>query len=216
MKSPWLAALLLLVTCGCEEGSVVTVGNSPAATQPGASSSSQTSTISQSSTARGQTSTAQNSSTVTVGGSGSSTTISQSSVVSGGGGCTVAAAVSSGPTRIVSKSVSGDSFTLTFDRGIPPFQATSQPTSHFTSATGAPVVLPGSAGVEIVLTGLQPPGDPGGPSSLAPGASLLLEVRRIGDMVGVVTWAVGLRSQGCPSAVANGSTLTFRFTPAHG
>src|SRR5262249_41535795 len=114
-------------------------------------------------------------------------------------------------SRVVSRSASGDTFSVTFDRGVPNFLAVSQPSPRFTSESGESVQLAGSAGLRITLSGLQTPGDPTGSSSLMPGGQELLELRKIGDAGGVVIWAVGLRQPACPTAIASGSTLTFRF-----
>lgn len=132
--------------------------------------------------------------------------------------CTSSGVASSpGPTQIVSQAATDDTFTLTFDQGVSQFEATPQASPNFTAdPSGLPVVLRGSAGVRIVLRGLHFPGDPSGPSSFMPGGSLVEEIRRIGDFEGVVTWAVGLRSPGCASVTASGSTLTFRFVPLAG
>jgi hypothetical protein len=159
-----------------------------------------------------QNSTAQSSTSVSVSGGSTSVNSSSSSSVSSGAACSVAGGTATGPVHIVAKSANGDTFTLTFDHGVPPFRAVSQPTSHFTSPTGATVDLAGSAGVLIILTGLQAPGDPAGPRSLTSHGSLMWEVDRIGDAGGVVIWAVGLKTHGCPSATVNGATLSFRFS----
>ena len=210
MKQFCLVALLLFIASGCEGDGVAVVTSSPSAAPAKAAAVNSGS----------QTSTAQNSTSVSVGGgstnvtvrSGSSTAVSTSTVtISGGSECTVAGAVSPGPARIVSKSASGDTFSLTFDRGVPNFLAVSQTSPRFMSESGAPVQLAGSAGLRITLSGLQTPGDPTGGASLMPGGQELVEVRRIADAGGVVIWAVGLRQPVCPTAVANGSTLTFRF-----
>lgn len=132
--------------------------------------------------------------------------------------CTLSGSASSpGPTQITSQAATDDIFTLTFDQGVSQFEATPQSSPNFTAdPSGLPVVLQGSAGVRIVLTGLHFPGDPSGPSSFMPGGALVLEIRRIGDFEGVVTWAVGLRAPGCASVTASGSTLTFHFIPVSG
>ena len=202
MKQFCLVALLMLTASGCD-GDRVVVGttSSNGESENGAAARSES-----------QTSTAQNSTSVTVGGGGSSTVVSRSSVsVSGGSDCTVAGAISSGPSRVISKSASGDTFSLTFDRGVPTFLAVSQPSPRFTSESGASVMLTGSAGLRITLSGLQTPGDPSGAGSFTPGGQELLELRKIADAGGVVIWAVGLRQPTCPTAIASGSTLTFRF-----
>lgn len=210
MKQFCVVALLLLMASGCEGDGVVVVTSSPSAATAKAAAASSGS----------QTSSAQNSTSVSVGGgstsvsvkSGSSTAVSTSTVsISDGSDCTVAGAVSPGAARIVSKSASGDTISLTFDRGVPNFLAVSQTSPRFTSESGATVQLAGSAGLRITLSGLQTPGDPTGGGSLMPGGQELVEVRRIADAGGVVILAVGLRQQACPTAVANGSTLTFRF-----
>jgi hypothetical protein len=132
--------------------------------------------------------------------------------------CTDSGAASSpGPTRIVSKAANDDTFTITFDQGVPEFQVFTQPNARFTAdPSGMRVLLPGSAGVRIVLRGLTFPSDPSGPSSFSPGGQLVLEIRRIGDFEGVVSWGVGLRNPGCAHVTASGSTLTFRFLQVSG
>ena len=204
-----LVALLLLMASGCEGDGVVVVTSSPSAAAKAAAASSGS-----------QTSTAQNSTSVSAGSgstsvtvkSGSSTAVSTSTVsISGGSDCTVAGTVSPGAARIVSKSASGDTISLTFDRGVPNFLAVSQTSPRFTSESGATVQLAGSAGLRITLSGLQTPGDPTDSGSLMPGGQELVEVRRIADAGGVVILAVGLRQPACPTAVTNGSTLTFHF-----
>ncbi len=150
-----------------------------------------------------------------------STVISPSAVVEAGAAqssCTDSGAASSpGPTRIVSKAAHDDTFTITFDQGVPQFQVFTQTNARFVAdPSGMPVLLPGSAEVRIVLRGLTFPSDPSGPSSFSPGGQLVLEIRRIGDFEGVVTWAVGLRHPGCANVTASGSTLTFRFIQVSG
>ena len=219
MKQFCLVALLTVMASGCDGGGVVVITSSPSAaatSEAAARSGSQTSSAQNSTnvTVRaGSTNVTvrDGSTSVTVRG-GSSTAVSRSSVsVSAGSDCTIAGAISPGPSRVVSRSASGDTFSVTFDRGVPNFLAVSQPSPRFTSESGESVLLAGSAGLRITLSGLQSPGDPAGPGSLTPGGQELLELRKIGDAGGVVIWAIGLREPVCPTALATGSTLTFHF-----
>jgi hypothetical protein len=133
-------------------------------------------------------------------------------------GCTDSGAASSpGPSRIAAKSANDDTFVITFDQGTPQFQVFTQTNARFIAdPSGAKVLLPGTAGIRIVLRGLTFPADPTGPSSFTPHGRLVREIRRIGDFEGVVTWAVGLNAPGCASVTASGSTLTFRFISVFG
>jgi hypothetical protein len=123
-----------------------------------------------------------------------------------------------GTPGIVSASTDGDSLTLTFARGTPAFRVRPQSGTRFTAdPSGAPVVLSGTDGVLITLTGFR--GDTtnnAGPRSLGSAGPLLREVREIGDFEGTVTWAAGLSAPGCASVVASGSRLVFRFVRAEG
>lgn len=186
LRSFAAALLLLILACACtEDMSTATSGD--------------------------QSATAQSSTTVTASGGSSSVSSSSSSSASSGTSCSVSGGTSWEHTRIVAKSANGDTLSLTFDHGVPPFQAMSQPSSHFTASNGASVDLTGSAGVLIILFGMQAPGDPAGAVTLTSQGARLSEVRRIGDAGGQVTLAVALRTNACPSATVSGSTLTFRF-----
>jgi len=118
----------------------------------------------------------------------------------------------------VSAVAAGDILTLTFDQGTPGFEVKAQAGTHFLQdPSGKPVDLAGSAGASIVLRGFR--GDMrnyGGPVSINSSGPRLLQVYEIGDFEGVVTWAVGLRSAGCASVTAAGSSLTFHFVAPPG
>ncbi|HKF77731.1 MAG TPA: hypothetical protein VKF59_16445 [Candidatus Dormibacteraeota bacterium] len=122
---------------------------------------------------------------------------------------------SSAPAPIVSAAVSGDTFTLTFAHGTPAFRTQPQSSARFSgAASGAPIMLTGSAGVAILLTGFR--GDMinnRGPQRLTATGLLLREVRQTGDYEGTVSWAASLAAPGCASVDRAGSTLTFRFIP---
>jgi len=120
----------------------------------------------------------------------------------------------SGPasTRIVSASVSDDTLTLTFDGGVPTFEATPQPNTRFVlSPIGQTIVLPGSSGVMIRFTTLQMGAYVNLPKTLAGGGPLLLQVRNLEDFEGTVSFGAGLSAGGCASADVSGSTVTFHF-----
>jgi hypothetical protein len=116
---------------------------------------------------------------------------------------------------IVSASVSGDTFTVTFAHGTPAFRSQPQSSAQFTgAASGVPITLAATAGVAIRLTGFR--GDTvnnRGPQRLTANSTLLREVRQIGDFEGTVSWGAGLAAPGCASVERTGSTLTFRFIP---
>ena len=120
-----------------------------------------------------------------------------------------------GTPPIVSAVASGDTFTLTFDRGTPAFDVRTQPTPHFTrDPSGQPVDLPGSAGLLIVLRGFR--GDMqnySGPKTLTAHGRTLTQASEVGDFEGVVSWALGLAQPGCAAAEAGSSTLTFQVAP---
>jgi len=120
-----------------------------------------------------------------------------------------------GTPAIVSASVEGDTFTLRFAQGTPAFRVHPQPSARFTAdASGAPIVVAGTAGVTIQLTGFR--GDTvnnAGNRDLVASGSLLREVRQIGDFEGTVSWGAGLAAPGCASVERTESSLTFRFVP---
>jgi hypothetical protein len=130
-------------------------------------------------------------------------------------GCTFSRA-GTGPasTRIVSAAVSDDTFTLTFDGGVPAFAATPQSNPRFVlSPKGQPVTLAGSAGVTIRFTNLTMGAYVNQPSSFSTGGPLLLEVRNLEDFEGTVSFGAGLSAAGCASASVSGSTVTFQYIP---
>lgn len=115
---------------------------------------------------------------------------------------------------IVSATVSGNTLTLTFDKGTPAFEVTPQSSARFTETNGRGglVDLSGSAGVLILLRGFR--GDMqnyAGPIDIKAGGSRLLEVRMIGDFEGTVGWAAGVNAPSCANVTASGSTLTIEF-----
>jgi hypothetical protein len=121
----------------------------------------------------------------------------------------------SGVPAIVNATTSGDTLTLTFDHGTPAFQIA--PTSSATfemDPSGQRVVLEGSAGAAIHLTGFR--GDVAnfqGQRSIPAAGPLLRQVGEIGDFEGEVSWAAGLSSAGCAVITSSDSTLTFHFVP---
>jgi hypothetical protein len=114
---------------------------------------------------------------------------------------------------IVSATVSGDTFQLTFVKGTPPYQAITQSGTDFTEdPSGKKVTLGGTDGARIVLTGFR--GDQsnykGEKKFKSPGPRLL-EVVELGDSEGTVSWGVGLDGPACADISLDGSTLTFHF-----
>jgi hypothetical protein len=116
---------------------------------------------------------------------------------------------------IVSAAASGDTLTLTFTAGTPPFQVITQAGTQFAEdPSGKRVTLAGTDGVRIVLTGFR--GDQinyKGEKKLTSTGPRLLEVSELGDFEGNVSWAVGLNGPSCATVTTNGSTLTFQFIP---
>lgn len=117
---------------------------------------------------------------------------------------------------IASASVSGDTFSLTFTNGTPPFQVITQSGAGFTEdASGKAVTLAGTDGARVVLTGFR--GDQinyKGEKKFKSSGPRLVEVAQLGDFEGTVSWGVGLSSPSCAVVTSNGSTLTFLFIQA--
>jgi hypothetical protein len=116
----------------------------------------------------------------------------------------------------VSATASGDTLTLTFANGTPPFQVVPQSSAMFTEdPSGKQVSLAGTFGARIVLTGFR--GDQpnySGPKTIMSSGPLLLQVAEVGDFEGTVSWGAGLSGAGCASVTSSGSTLTFKFINA--
>ena len=117
---------------------------------------------------------------------------------------------------IASASVSGDTFSLTFTSGTPPFQVITQSGAEFTEdPSGKAVTLSGTDGASIVLTGFR--GDQSnykGEKKFKSTGPRLLEVAQLGDSEGTVSWGVGLSGPSCAIVTSNGSTLSFQFVQA--
>lgn len=114
---------------------------------------------------------------------------------------------------IVSATASGDTFTLTFTKGTPPFQVITQEGAAFTEdPSGKSVTIAGTDGAQIVLTGFR--GDQSnykGEKKFKSSGPRLLEAAELGDFEGNVTWGVGLSGPSCAVVTSSGSTLTFLF-----
>jgi hypothetical protein len=114
---------------------------------------------------------------------------------------------------IVSATVSGDTLTFNFTAGTPPFQVITQSGAEFAEdPSGNRVVLAGTDGVRIVLTGFR--GDQSnykGPKKVTSTGPRLLEVVELGDFEGILNWGVGLQGPSCANVTSSGSTLTFQF-----
>ena len=106
--------------------------------------------------------------------------------------------------------------TVTFDQGTPQFEIKTQAGTHFLKdPSGIPVDLAGSAGLEIVMRGFR--GDMSnynGVVSIASNGPRLLQVYKIGDFEGVVTWAIGLSAPSCASVTVGATSLSFQFIAA--
>jgi hypothetical protein len=89
-----------------------------------------------------------------------------------------------------------DRFVIEFDGPVPGYQVTRQSGATFTQdASGKPVTLDGSAGVLVRLAPAS--SSPSAPLAISPRATVLREVRNVGDFEGVVHWGVGLASAAC-------------------
>jgi hypothetical protein len=116
---------------------------------------------------------------------------------------------------IVSVTASGDTLTITFAAGTPPYQVITQPGSakFAEDPSGKEVSLAGTDGVSIVLSGFR--GDQknyAGDKKITSSGPRLLEVEELGDSEGNVSWGVGLSGPSCAVVTSSGSTLSFLFT----
>jgi hypothetical protein len=104
--------------------------------------------------------------------------------------------------------------TITFVKGTPAFDVVPQSNAHFVmDPSGLPATVAGNAGAAIELRDFQTGAQGNFVGSIAtssPGP-LLVDVKKIGDFEGVVSFAAGLASAGCAGVTASGSTLTFHF-----
>jgi hypothetical protein len=105
---------------------------------------------------------------------------------------------------------------LTFAAGTPQFRVEPVASPHFTQdPSGRAVDLAGSSGVKVVLTGFR--GDVAnysGETSITSTGPLLLQVGKLGDFEGVVSFGAGTSKPACANVTAGGSTLTFQFIAA--
>jgi hypothetical protein len=113
----------------------------------------------------------------------------------------------------MSMTVSGDTLQLTFVAGTPPFQVITQQNAEFAQdPTGNRVILAGTNGARILLTGFR--GDQANykvPKKLTSSGPRLLEVAELGDCEGDVNLGVGLSDLACANVTSTESTLTFHF-----
>jgi hypothetical protein len=134
---------------------------------------------------------------------------------SGGGTATTGDAVS----VAVSSHPDYDQVVFQFSGVMPHFRVVSSGSAQFTSvASGQTVVLEGTSGIEVTLSGIDSPGY-SGPSELRPGFQALREARLIGNSEGVMNWAFGIGGPGCYrlAVLTNPSRLVvFIPTPASG
>jgi hypothetical protein len=71
--------------------------------------------------------------------------------------------------------------------------------------------MPGTAGVFIKFTNLTMGAYGNLPQSFSTGGPLMLQIRKLEDFEGTVSFGVGLNAAGCASADVSGSTVTFHF-----
>jgi hypothetical protein len=104
--------------------------------------------------------------------------------------------------------------TITFVKGTPAFDVVPQSNAHFVmDPSGLPASVAGNAGAAVELRGFQSNGQGNfvGAISTTSLGPLLVDVKKIGDFEGVVSFAAGLASPGCAGVTSSGSTLTFHF-----
>src|ERR1035437_8657696 len=109
--------------------------------------------------------------------------------------------------------VSGANIALTFVAGPHPFKVIPQQKAQFSQyPSGNPVVLAGTNGARILLTGFRvDQANYKGPKKLTSSGPRLLEVAELGDFEGEVNLGVGLSDQACANVTSTGSVLTFHF-----
>lgn len=114
---------------------------------------------------------------------------------------------------LTSLTVSSDTITFTFLSGTPAFTLTPQASSVFlTDPQGAKLTGPGSSGVLIHLSDFR--GDTSnysGAKTLTSTGPLLLQVNRLGDFEGVLSFGASTSAPACAHVTATPSSLTFQF-----
>ena len=95
-----------------------------------------------------------------------------------------------------------DRITITFNNGAPgEYELKKQSSATFTEdASGRTVVLPGSAGLLIIVRGADAHTNYSGPTDFKTGYAEILEARQMGDFEGVVQWGLGLSTSACHRA----------------
>ena len=95
-----------------------------------------------------------------------------------------------------------DRITITFSNGAPrEYELKKTNNATFTEgASGRTVVLPGSAGLLIIIRGADEHTNYSGPTDFKTGYKEILEARQMEDFEGVVQWGLGLSTSACHRA----------------
>ncbi len=95
-----------------------------------------------------------------------------------------------------------DRVTITFSNGAPrEYELKKTNSATFTqSPSGRAVVLPGSAGLLVIIRGADQHTSYSGPTDFKTGYKELLEARQVEDFEGVVQWGFGLSTSACHRA----------------
>jgi hypothetical protein len=99
----------------------------------------------------------------------------------------------------VGRHVGYDRFVVQFaNGGIPAYTVTPKSSARFwLDGSGKPVTLRGTAGIKLVMHPSSGQGTFSGPTDVRTTFGQLLEIRRIGDFEGYLSWGLGLAHQSC-------------------
>jgi hypothetical protein len=95
-----------------------------------------------------------------------------------------------------------DRITVTFSNGAPrEYELKKTSSAAFTQgASGQTIVLPGSAGLLIIIRGADEHTNYSGPTDFKTGYKEILEARQVEDFEGTVQWGLGLSTSACHRA----------------
>lgn len=99
----------------------------------------------------------------------------------------------------VGRHVGYDRFVVQFaNAGIPAYTVIPKSSARFwLDASGLPVTLRGTAGIKLVMHPASGQGTFSGPTDVRTNFTQLLEIRRLGDFEGYLSWGLGLAHQSC-------------------
>ena len=129
-----------------------------------------------------------------------------------------------GPTSIVDVRVGvaegRERIVIEFDRVIAPYEMKPNPAGsgsiHFTGTfSGLPIDVAGGYGVLLQLTGLEIPNAYPHGNDLRPMATVLKQIRLLGDFEGAADFAIGLSRNACPTIteLSGPARLVIDFAP---